>query len=31
MTQIDLPLEALEEEFFFGDPAAWTFDNFDFL
>ncbi|KAJ5119360.1 hypothetical protein N7448_010029 [Penicillium atrosanguineum] len=31
MPAIDLPLEALEEEFFFGDPAAWTFDNFDFL
>ncbi|KAJ6111408.1 hypothetical protein N7523_007469 [Penicillium sp. IBT 18751x] len=31
MPAIELPLEALEEEFFFGDPAAWTFDNFDFL
>lgn len=27
--QVEFPLESLEEEFFFGDPAAWTFDNFE--
>ncbi|KAJ5198622.1 uncharacterized protein N7498_007739 [Penicillium cinerascens] len=31
MAPIDFPLEALEEEFFFGDPAAWTFDNFEVM
>ncbi|OQE18755.1 hypothetical protein PENSTE_c017G03406 [Penicillium steckii] len=28
---IDFPLESLEEEFFFGDPAAWTFENFGLI
>jgi hypothetical protein len=30
-SQVDFPLESLEEEFFFGDPAAWTFSNFEFI
>ncbi|KAK5807662.1 hypothetical protein VI817_001920 [Penicillium citrinum] len=28
---IDFPSESLDEEFFFGDPAAWTFENFGLL